>query len=34
MEIINKTNNIKIVNWNCNSKNNKIVEFKLFSLKY
>jgi exodeoxyribonuclease-3 len=31
---INKTKNIKIVHWNCNSINNKIEEFKLFLLKY
>ena len=34
MEIINKTENIKIALWNCNSINNKIEEFKLFLLKY
>ena len=34
MEGINKTKNIKIVHWNCNSIINKFEELKIFLLKY
>jgi exonuclease III len=33
MEITNKTKNIKIVHWNCNSINNKFEELKIFLYK-